>query len=283
MIFRQFLVWLGTMALLPAAPVVKRGVTLELVSASSHAQPGESVWVGLKLTPDAGYHTYWEQPGLVGYPTKVTWTLPAGVTAGPLLFALPEQIKMGPWGAWGYQREVVHVTEVKLPAEATGELKLAAQVLCMACSKECNFTVADLTLTLPIKGEAPTPSAAHAAIAATRDQQPQSDPAWQLALRPSAKPRHIQLHLTAPAGQALPVAPRVFIRERLIDSHEPHQWQIISAAAASFELPVMEEVDPAATTFSGHLVTDDGWPGADGKRLPALAFSLPWTWPLKTP
>src|SRR5512132_190003 len=46
--------------------------------------PGKQVWVGLQLSHQPEWHTYWKNSGDSGLPTQLQWTLPAGVVAGDI-------------------------------------------------------------------------------------------------------------------------------------------------------------------------------------------------------
>ena len=46
---------------------------------------GQTIWLGLELQHQPHWHTYWRNPGDSGLPTELTWKLPAGVSASPLI------------------------------------------------------------------------------------------------------------------------------------------------------------------------------------------------------
>src|SRR5436190_11147429 len=54
------------------------------------ARPGQTVMAGVQLRMEPGWHTYWRNPGQEGgFPTTVTWDLPAGVKAGDIQWPVP--------------------------------------------------------------------------------------------------------------------------------------------------------------------------------------------------
>ncbi len=63
----------------------------ELSADRPAAAPGESLWVALSFDLEPGWHTYWRTPGDAGEAITVNWTLPPGVTAGPLQWPTPER------------------------------------------------------------------------------------------------------------------------------------------------------------------------------------------------
>ena len=53
---------------------------------------GKPAWLGLLIEHQPHWHTYWKNGGDSGGPTKIEWTLPAGVTAGEIQWPPPEKL-----------------------------------------------------------------------------------------------------------------------------------------------------------------------------------------------
>jgi DsbC/DsbD-like thiol-disulfide interchange protein len=83
--------WSPATASATGGAVVDTGqVRAELLAhAPEGAAPGQTVWLGLLLDHAPKWHTYWKNPGDSGLPTELQWTLPAGVTAGPIQWPTP--------------------------------------------------------------------------------------------------------------------------------------------------------------------------------------------------
>src|ERR1700723_768291 len=86
-------------------PVKAQHLTAELVSLSPDIAPGGTLQVGLVLTLEEHWHVYWINAGDSGEPPKITWTLPEGITAGPMLFPIPSRLPLGPLMDFGYEDE----------------------------------------------------------------------------------------------------------------------------------------------------------------------------------
>ncbi len=94
-------VLLMTMALL-CAPVAARAqgafgggvahIAARLSSESATPAPGKVTTIAFAMTPEAGWHGYWENPGDAGLGMSVKWTLPPGVTIGALRYPVPETL-----------------------------------------------------------------------------------------------------------------------------------------------------------------------------------------------
>jgi thiol:disulfide interchange protein len=114
-------------------------------------QPGKPFWVGVELSMDKGWDTYWINPGEAGFPTQVDWELPAGFKAGPLLWPYPEQLLNEGLVAFGYLDHVILLTEITPPQKLLSTpVSLKAKVSWLACKEMCVPGGSDLLLSLPI-------------------------------------------------------------------------------------------------------------------------------------
>ena len=136
--------------------------------------PGETSTVALRLKMANGWHTYWQNPGDSGLPTTLTWTLPKGVSAGPILWPAPRALPAGPLVNYGYEGEVLLLTEVAVPREAAlgDTLTLAAKAEWLVCRETCIPEEAQLDLALPVMGRSDEYPQWGRAIAATREALP---------------------------------------------------------------------------------------------------------------
>lgn len=78
----------------------------ELVASVKTLAPGKPFTVALHMTLPKGWHNYYANPGESGVPTTITWTLPAGFTAGPIQWPLPRRIVLGGAPMYGYEGDL---------------------------------------------------------------------------------------------------------------------------------------------------------------------------------
>lgn len=130
-------------------------------------QPGRPFWVALQLNLENGWHVYWKNPGDAGIPLKVEWKLPDGFEAGPLQWPFPEKFTMADMVGFGYQEEVILLSQVTPPAHIDPQLplNLEAQVKWLVCSDlTCQPGSAPVVLPLKISVDKPRPNTAISAI-----------------------------------------------------------------------------------------------------------------------
>ncbi len=165
-----------------------RHVQATLVSGTESIQPGHPVVVGIRLTMDEGWHTYWKNPADSGLPTKMTWKLPQGFVAGPLQWPRPERIAAPPLMSYGYEREVLLLVDIATPASVPpGTLvTLAGRVDWLECREACIPGKAELSLTLPVRAEAPQPSVEALSFAEARRLMPSPALEWRVRADSSA-------------------------------------------------------------------------------------------------
>ena len=244
---------------LAAAPgaVRKGAVTAELVAAQPSIQPGRSFRVALKLTHDEHWHSYWINAG-TGYPTSLQWKLPAGFTAGSILWPTPHVLKdkHGRVTGHGYEGEVFLFVEISAPASLKpGEdVTLRAKADWLMCDDVCMPGGADLELTLPVGAETP---ALNASLAQAYTALPKPLTGWivsavisgkslTLGLRPDAKNKH------HPQGW------HFFDHDGLIDYAAP---QTVSEENGILVIDLLLAADAKTdgARLSGVLVSANGW------------------------
>ena len=159
-------------------------VKAELIAEPAAVTSGEPFWVGLKLTIKDGWHVYWRNPGDSGEAVSIKWTLPAGYTAGPIVWPTPERIPVAHLVNFGYEHETVLLTRITPPAGASTPVDIKAAVSWLVCQKECIPGEASLALSVPsaAPGTAAGPNPQTRAIfEAARTRLPQPAP-WPASL-----------------------------------------------------------------------------------------------------
>src|SRR5215467_10631343 len=140
-------------------PVKAQHLTAELVSASPAIAPGGTLQVGLVITLEEHWHVYWINAGDSGEPPKIKWTLPDGITAGPMRFPIPSRLPLGPLMDFGYEDEVAFpVLLTAAPNLKPGPIHLDAKVDWLVCREVCIPGKAHLGLNLTVDPKATTPA-----------------------------------------------------------------------------------------------------------------------------
>jgi len=257
-----FLAFLAAAAILTgaaAAPVRSAHVEAELIAARTALVPGSSTTVALRLQMDRGWHTYWQNPGESGLPTTLAWNLPSGLGAGPIQWPPPQALPVGPLMNYGYEGEVLLLTEVAVaPAVAgTPSATLAARADWLVCKEICIPEGADLALTLPIAASAaPDPKWA-SAIDKTRAALPRPLEGWNV--EASGHGPQIELSLRPRAGAPDPGEIRFFpFTEGKIEASEA-QRLVRDGATLKLTLPVANHRVGEFTRVAGVLSASRGF------------------------
>jgi thiol:disulfide interchange protein/DsbC/DsbD-like thiol-disulfide interchange protein len=139
-----------------ATPVKTPHVEAELIARHTNVIPGQPIEAALRLKIIDHWHTYWQNPGDSGLPTKLKWTLPEGFTAGAIEWPYPKKLPLGPLMNFGYEGEVLHLVKIATPAnlKAGEPVVLKAKADWLVCADVCIPEEADLTLSLAV-GAAP--------------------------------------------------------------------------------------------------------------------------------
>ena len=143
-----------------------------LVLSDDTAKPGDTVWAGVDLKMEPGWHTYWKNPGEAGMPTKIDWQLPPGVTAGDILWPLPEKLPPAEVTTYGYSDEVMLLVPLKIGTNVPpGPITLTANVAWLECKDVCIPAKTTVETTLQIGSET-KPSASTEAIESWKEKVP---------------------------------------------------------------------------------------------------------------
>ena len=140
-----------------ANPVRRDHIDVELIPATTSVEPGGVLTVALRLLPDEHWHTYWKNPGDSGLATRIDWKLPDGFEAGPILWPTPTRIDVGPLANYGYDGEVLLLTDIRVPRSVPANVEIGARASWLVCEEICIPGDADFALTLPVGPAKPNP------------------------------------------------------------------------------------------------------------------------------
>ena len=263
--------WMGSAG--RAAPVRDRHVEAELVAAETALVPGRVATVALRLSHDEHWHTYWQNPGEAGLPTEIKWQLPEGFAAGPIQWPVPHLIETGGIFNYGYEGEVLLLTELAVPASAKpgATVELRADVSWLMCKESCIPGEAKLSLTLPVAAVAAPDPRWSARLAAARAALPK--PIETLAARGYRNGKTITLVVESRAALNPAIAGVAFFSaDSAVDAQalavptrkdQALQFVVPQAAAAA---------NPAK--LAGLLIATEGWiPGGPA----AVVVDIPVT------
>ncbi len=115
--------------------VVKSGKSQASLMAPSSFVHGGDLTVALMLKPEKNWHNYWVNPGDSGMATTVKWTLPEGLSAGPLEFPIPHQFESSGLVSFGYSEPVFLLTKIHVPEDfSAAEIMIKASVSWLTCN-----------------------------------------------------------------------------------------------------------------------------------------------------
>jgi thiol:disulfide interchange protein DsbD len=136
-------------------------VHVQLVVPDSGLNRGASAKAGLYFKIDPSWHVYWKNAGDAGEPPHMKWTLPDGISAGPLEFPAPKRLPLGPLMDFGYEDEVLFPFALNVASTAnTGPATLHAKVDWLVCQDRCIPGKAELEVSRTVlEGTSKPPSA----------------------------------------------------------------------------------------------------------------------------
>src|SRR5262245_26517312 len=161
---RNFTALLAALAASLAIPLVGEAastlktehVEAALIAEKTSVQPGKGIPVGLKLRMADHWHTYWKNPGDSGLPTRIQWVLPEGWKAGEIQWPYPKPLPVGPLMNYGYEDEVLLVSEITAPA-GTNPMRypIKAKAEGLVCKDVCIPEKGELDIVVAVSARDP--------------------------------------------------------------------------------------------------------------------------------
>jgi len=171
---RQFTAILSILYCLAAFTARVAHTQIKLILSAEIAKPGDTIWAGVDLKMEPGWHTYWKNPGAAGMATEIKWQLPPGISAGKIEWPLPQKLPPIEVTTYGYENEVVLIVPLKIETNfPTGEIDLKANVSWLECKDICIPANQDVEAKLIIGGETKN-SADAATIESWKNKAPQT-------------------------------------------------------------------------------------------------------------
>ncbi|MBI3586426.1 MAG: thioredoxin family protein [Ignavibacteriales bacterium] len=172
---------------------------IRLIANVASIQPGSHFTVGLLMTMDKGWHTYWINGGDAGLPTELKWTLPDGVTVDEIQWPLPEKhLDSGDILSYSYSDENMLLVNVNVaPNVALGSrVTLKVEASWLECETSCIPGSGKAELTLPVKQETPTSSHADLFKKYRQSIPPQWTPSAGFTVETKTEKGAVEFHLT---------------------------------------------------------------------------------------
>jgi thiol:disulfide interchange protein len=150
-----FLLFAGKLALAVSSSADVAHLHVQLVVPASALTSGQNAEAGLYFKLEPGWHVYWKNAGDSGEPPRMKWTLPDGISAGPIQFPIPRRLPLGPLMDFGYEDEVLFPFQLKVAASAkSGPAILHTKVDWLVCREVCIPGKAELEANRPVTDQA---------------------------------------------------------------------------------------------------------------------------------
>jgi thiol:disulfide interchange protein DsbD len=265
-----------------------------LVHAPQGIQAGQTFWLGLQIEHQPDWHTYWQNPGDSGLPTRLQWQLPAGLQAGDIAWPLPQKFPIGTLANYGYEGRLLLTVPITVSADfkfpANAPLTIQLQADWLVCRKECIPQEGQFALSLP----SAAPQSPHAAgfekARALSPQKMAQPPAHNPAgsgtqTTLSADGKRLKLQVTGLPdnwrGQTLsafPITPNVVHNAAVQGQDWTQNWQ---GAVWNADIPVSEERGDSPRSMRWVIAVGP----ESSPKAPAFELETPvaGTWPALTP
>ena len=258
-----------------SAPFRTDHLAVELVAERTGLVPGETNTVAVRMEMDDHWHTYWENPGDSGLAAQIDWTLPEGVTAGPIQWPAPQWIELFGLVSYAYEGEIFLLVDLEVADQlaSTESVKLSAQVDFLICKEACIPGAAAVSLQLPV-AHAFENSKWKSDFDASRNAQPQKILDWDMKVVDNGN--SFALTVAAPKGKDFAGRDVVyFSRDGWVAPSKP-RTSLAEDRILTLVLPKTEyEPDTDKNRFQGVLTSSIPWDEAG--EFSILEVNLPFS------
>ena len=130
----------------------KGHATIEVTTDVGWIGPSQEFHLIVVINPDAGWHTYWENPGDSGAATEITIQAPEGFKVGKPVFPRPEIFRTTKETTYGYSKQAAIFVPVTAPASTPdGQAEFQVTTNWLACKKNCVLGENETTLRVSIR------------------------------------------------------------------------------------------------------------------------------------
>lgn len=133
-------------------PVVQKAHTeVEMIPQFLSLADGQEFWIGVRFTPEPGWHTYWQNPGDSGLAPEIEWQFPPGFSVKEMVWPRPHRILADPLVTFGYDGESFLLYKISTPTDffPEGEVAITAKVKWLTCKEICIPGTGSFDLRLP--------------------------------------------------------------------------------------------------------------------------------------
>ncbi|MDC0156258.1 protein-disulfide reductase DsbD family protein [Verrucomicrobia bacterium] len=129
-------------------------ISTRLFSDASEIKPGDSIWLGVEIDVEEGWHVYWRTAGDTGFPTEVEWMVDDGVQIAPALYPAPYFYEYQGSASYAYKGKILLLSRLTLPADGSSlpsNITIQGELSALVCNESnCLPYKKEINLELPV-------------------------------------------------------------------------------------------------------------------------------------
>ncbi len=119
-----------------------------LVSPLQRVLPDSRVDIGVHITLQKGWHTYWQNPGDIG--KSLQWTHPPSLSMSSMIWPLPQRRQTQKWNHFIYENEALIKRSLYIPKNAQDKFSVSSKIRWLICKIICKPVSRDVHLDFSI-------------------------------------------------------------------------------------------------------------------------------------
>lgn len=250
-----------------------KGVKASLVSEYSSIAPGQKFTVAVFLQHFDDFHTYWRNPGMVGYATQIKWILPEGFKAGEVKWQVPERAKMLKFNCHAYSGDTYLLAEIQAPGKLPEKFDLKAKIGGMSCStKEC-CKIGFMNLSVSLRGADKSVKDVGGAIIVSTAKKKLPEKLKSVAVKGELKDGFLYLNFSS--SKKIKNAEDIYFyaNENITDTEKQQELTVNGNGSLQLKIKLSSYVPENLKTIEGLLYRKSGW-NEDGAQYSKVSLNL---------
>ncbi len=241
------------------------------------SESGETLWIGVHMEIQDGWHVYWRNPGDSGLPTRINWEANELLDPGDIHWPYPSRFDEDGVTTYGYSDNVTLLVpaHIRESTDRTTAQLISADLNWLVCKDICLPESAQLMLETDSDGSLLSFSeSARGKIKDSKSRLPESSESWSAAA--SLENGTFKLTVISRDENANIPDPETiyfFPYKQGVIEHTSPQRTTRSADGLEIEMQASRYLGSEISELQGLLYSEDGWLG--DRMLNALEITFP--------
>ncbi|MDE0152190.1 MAG: protein-disulfide reductase DsbD family protein [Bdellovibrionales bacterium] len=107
----------------------------QLISPLQRVQADSFIDIGVYITLQKGWHTYWQNPGDIGQ--SLQWNHPSSISMSSLIWPIPQRMATQQWTNFIYKNKLLVKRKLYVPKDVQDTFSISSKITWLICKTSC--------------------------------------------------------------------------------------------------------------------------------------------------